>query len=242
MGLKLKEEPSGKIEKTGSDYINRDYEGMADTILNSENNIPESRYSTSNAYQTTNLDMARLNAEFEKERRENSDATIFSKYANKHSAFRLFGNEDDGLDDVRAGAAPYIAIIICAIIMFINFNAGMKALREVSIDSVELECTIISVEHDEVYKHNRKYDKWVDQYTFTYEWVGENGEIQTGVRHSEEHTFNEGDIATVTVLADNLNEEIDSKTTAKGKVASSFLFCIGAAAVLVVCVIRLKKA
>lgn len=240
MGLKLKEEPSNKVEKTGSDYINRDYEGMADTILNSENNIPESRYSTSNAYQTTNLDMARLNAGFEKERQDNPD-TVFSKYANKHSSFRIFGNEDDGLDEVRAAYAPYIIIIICVIIMFVRFDSGMKALRELSKESVELECTIISVEYDEVYDRSRSFDKWVDQYTFTYEWVGENGEIQTGVRYSEEREFDEGDIATVTVLADNLNEEIDSKTTAKGKVASSFLFCVGAAAILAVCVIRLKK-
>lgn len=241
MALKLKDEPITTVQKTGSDYVNRDYSKLADDILHSEEELPESRYSSSNSYQTMNNDLNGLNAQFKMDdynRHDNMFGKI-SKYSDRRvlPKFNWFTN-DDGDNSL----AIYFGIIICAIIMVMYFHRGMTSLRDISRDTVELEATITSVEHRERYeKRGRRSGRWVDEYKTTYEWVGENGEIQSNTRYYDEQKFSKGDIATVTVLANNLNQEIDSKTTAKGKCVSSFLFSAAGLALLIVCIIRLKK-
>lgn len=242
MALKLKEEPVNTVQKTGSDYINRDYSQLADDILKGEEELPESRYSSSNTYQSMHNDMRGLDAKFELDnynyQYENRGYAGFSKFDTGRTYPRAswFSNNSD--DPTRM----YISIVVCAIIFIMFFHRGMSALVDLNRDTVEVEGTVISVVHKEEYvKRGRRHGRWVDRYRTTYEWVGENGEIQTNTRTYDERRFSVGDTVIVTVSEYNLNEEIDSKTTAKGKAVSSLFLCIGTGAFIAYYVIRLKK-
>lgn len=242
MALKLKDEPVSTIQKTGSDYINRDYSKMADDILKGEEELPESRYSSSNTYQSMHNDMKGLDAKFELD-----DYT----YQYKDRGYSGFSKFDTGRTYPRLNwfskvsddpTSLYICIVVCAVLFFMFLHRGMSAVSDLNRDTVEVEAIVTSVDHKEEYvKRGRRSGRWVDRYRTTYEWVGENGEIQTNTRIYDERKFSVGDTAIVTVSKYNLNEEIDSKSTAKGKAASGFSFSIGAAAVLALCSIRLKK-
>ncbi len=238
MALKLKDETVSTVQKTGSDYINSDYSRMADEILQGENELPESRYSTSNSYQTMQNDIKDLNAQYRMDelKRQNTYYSDVKSYSGRRLPKLSWFTDDNNEISI------YIGIVICAIFFMMYFHKGMTSLIDINRDTVEVEATIISVEHKEEYvKNGRRHGRWEDRYKTTYEWVGENGEIQTNTRIYDERLFSKGDTATVTVLADDLNHEIDSKTTAKGKVASSFFFCIALGALIAVFVIRLKK-
>ena len=247
MALKLKDEPVTTVQKTGSDYVNRDYSKMADDILKGEDELPESRYSSSNTYQSMNNDMRSLDAQFEMEKYKNQYEKDPYTGLTKKSGFRTSSIASElnwltGRNGLDNPTTMYIGIAICAIFIMIFFHRGMMSLRDMGRDTVEVEGTVISVDHKEEYvKRGRRSGRWVDRYRTTYEWVGENGEIQTNTRIYDERRFSKGEKVIVTVLANNLNEEIDSKSTAKSKMVSSFCFCIGAGALLVIMVIRLKK-
>lgn len=244
MALKLKDEQITTVQKTGSDYVNRDYSKMADDILKGEEELPESRYSSSNTYHSMNNDMRSLNAQFEIDKYKYEDNTYtgfnkISRFDTGRTLPRMKWFTDARMDNP---ISLYLAIVVCAFFMIFNFHKAMTSLRDLGRDTVEVEATITSVEKREHYvKRGRRHGRWEDQYITTYEWVGENGEIQSNTRYYDERKFYEGDIATVTVLANNLNQEIDSKTTAKGKVASGFLFCIASGAITALLVIRVKK-
>ncbi len=246
MALKLKDEPVTTVQKTGSDYINRDYSKMAEDILKSQEELPESRYSSSNTYQTMNNDMRGLDAQFEvdkyKKQYEKDPYTGLTRKSGYRSGGITSGlnwfTRGDWKDDTTT---IYVGMVLCVVFIMMFFHRGMTSLRDLSRDTVEVEGTVISVEHKEEYVRRGKHGRWVDRYKTTYEWVGENEEIQTSSRTYNARRFSEGEKVTITVLANNLNEEIDSKTTAKSKTVSSFCFCIGAGALLVIMVIRLKK-
>ena len=247
MALKLKEDPVESVQKSGSDYVNSDYSQVADDILRAEQEIPESRYSSSNTYQSMHNDMRGLDAKFEVDKYKNQYEKDPYTGLTKRSGFGM-GSNSSGFNwfGGRAGidntTSIYAGIVVCAIIFIMFFHRGMSALVALNRDTVEVEGTVISVVHKEEYvKRGRRYGRWVDRYRTTYEWIGENGEIQTNTRTYDERRFSVGDTVIVTVSEYNLNEEIDSENTAKGKAASSLLLCIGTGAFIAYYVIRLKK-
>lgn len=247
MALKLKEDPVNTVQKTGSDYINRDYSQLADDILKGEEELPESRYSSSNTYQSMHNNIRGLDAQFEIDKYKNQYEKDPYTGLTKRSGFGTGGNSSgfnwfgrrDGIDNTTS---IYAGIIVCAIIFIMFFHRGMSALVDLNRDTVEVEGTVTSVVHKEEYvRRGRRHGRWVDRYRTTYEWIGENGEIQTNTRTYDERRFSVGDSIIVTVSEYNLNEEIDSKTTAKAKAVSSLFLCIGAGAFIAYYVIRLKK-
>ena len=247
MALKLKEDPVESVQKSGSDYVNSDYSQVADDILRAEQEIPESRYSSSNTYQSMYNDMRGLDAKFEVDKYKNQYEKDPYTGLTKRSGFGM-GSNSSGFNwfGGRAGidntTSIYAGIVVCAIIFIMFFHRGMSALVALNRDTVEVEGTVISVVHKEEYvKRGRRHGRWVDRYRTTYEWIGENGEIQTNTRTYDERLFSVGDTVIITVSEYNLNEEIDSENTAKSKAVSSLLLCIGTGAFIAYYVIRLKK-
>ncbi len=242
MALKLKNDPEISEQKTGSDYLNTDYSRAAEDIIKQSEAMPESRYSSSNYYSGNKVDLEKMNMEFRKEEYEKQN-NIYTRlnsydYGGRKSNSSWFGHSGGEVNELKL----YLGIFILAIMIVVFFHRGMSALSDMARDTIEVEGTVTSVEHRERYvKRRKRVGRWVDEYRTTYEWVGENGEIQTGTRIYDERRFSEGDTVIVTVLSSDINQEIDSKTTAKSKAVSSLFFCFACTAGLAVCVICLKK-
>ena len=132
----------------------------------------------------------------------------------------LFNREVGGKNPVIG----WVIIVMCIIMFFIWSERGVRAVRELSVDSVIVKGTVISTEKKSELVRSGKHSRLETYYYITYEWVGDNDMRNVNTKKTKDpaHPL-AGNEIDVTVHADNHNIEINSKEHNK-KVAPGY-FC-----------------
>lgn len=152
-------------------------------------------------------------ARFEK-KKENTSYEIDS-YLNTEAGIKgksgglqgLFSGNSGGDKTIQA----WIVIILCVAMFFVFSDRGVKALRELSIDSVVVKGVVTDTEKKSELVRSGRQSSLETYYYVTYEWVGDNDMLNTSVLKTKDvaHPL-VGDEIDVTVRADNHNIELNS--------------------------------
>ena len=152
-------------------------------------------------------------ARFEK-KKENTSCEVDS-YLNTDPGIKgksgrlanLFSGNSEGDKTVQA----WIVIVLCVVMFFVFSDKGVKAIRELSIDSVVVKGVVTDTEKSREYVRTGRTGRVETYYYVTYEWVGDNDRLNTGVLKTKDvaHPL-VGDEIDVTVRADNHNIELSS--------------------------------
>ncbi len=116
----------------------------------------------------------------------------------------------------------WVIIVMCIIMFFVWSERGVRAVRELSVDSDIVKGTVISTEKKNELVRSSKSSRWVTYYYITYQWVGDNDMLNENTKKTKDpaHPL-AGDEIDVTVHADNHNIEISSQEHNK-KVAPGY--------------------
>lgn len=137
-----------------------------------------------------------------------------------------------------------IKYILCGLLVFLAMLIFSKAQREYiesKVESVTLPAVITDVKKDERISKVNGRNRWVTDYIYTYEWEDEEGNTVVGVRTSSDYIFEEGQEVTVTVLANDYTQEIDSSESAKRNMAIYIFMGIGILGVATLLFIKGKQ-
>lgn len=129
----------------------------------------------------------------------------------------------------RSSNNPYsihIAFGCLVIAFFILLGMSLKTGNVVYIARTEVEGIVIDSEKRATYERHRRRSRMVDYYFYTYEWEGENGEIQTHTIKSRTPKYRVGETITVTVRSDNLNVVVPTKKESQSKYRFYSFACI----------------
>lgn len=105
----------------------------------------------------------------------------------------------------------WVIIIICIIMFFIWSEKGVRAVRELSIESVIVKGTVTSTDMKRELIRTGRHSRLETYYYITYQWVGDNDMLNVNTKKTKDpaHPLT-GEEIDVTVRADNHNMELNS--------------------------------